>query len=125
MSSRNESSDRAGRPSGTPRETRLRPWFASALPKLATTGSGRRWKGMTSRIDAVGNSRELFNPELPPIFPQQLGPPPAADRALAIDESLRNFIEASRAEQRSSELAQLGGVLSSPADVDAQRRASI
>jgi hypothetical protein len=80
---------------------------------------------MTSRIDALGNPRDPFTPELPPILPQRRTADPHPESVLTIDENLRNFIEAARAEERASELAQLGGALPSPADIDAQRGASI
>jgi len=81
---------------------------------------------VTARIDPLRTAPDLA-PDPPPILPPPRGPePPSVETGvLTIDESLRNFIEVSRAERRASELAQLGGVVASPADIDAQRSARI
>src|SRR4051812_38191419 len=79
---------------------------------------------MTSRIDAIATRPDLPL-DLPPILPPPSGSEPHPEGVLTIDENLRNFIEASLAEERAARLAQLSGALAVPADIDAQRRASI
>jgi hypothetical protein len=81
---------------------------------------------MTSRIGSIRSEPDL-RPDPPstlPTSPPSTPPDPGAG-PLRVDESLWNFIEASRREQKSSELAKLGGVVPSPRDVDADRSANI
>jgi hypothetical protein len=81
---------------------------------------------MTSRIGSIRSEPDLRpDPSSTlPTFPPST-PPAPGDGPLQVDESLWNFIEASRVEQKSSKLAQLGGVVPSPRDVDADRGANI
>jgi len=79
----------------------------------------------------IGSLRTERDPQFDlPDFPASPGAspsalPPPEPFVPGLDEGLRAFVEASRAQQKASELAQVGGIVASPADVDAERTAHL
>jgi hypothetical protein len=82
---------------------------------------------MALRVDTTRTApADLPVPAFDLVPPTPSKPPAAPDPdAVMLADSLRRFVDASRAEEKAGRLAALGSIVASPADVDAQRSARI